>query len=72
MLNMEDTAHLRVQYLLVMTYNIVVYQQLNLHVYIKSSEVASDLDEISYGAVSGDKTWMHAKKALCLFELLSL
>jgi hypothetical protein len=44
---MEDTARLS-QYLLAMAYNIVVYQQLNLHVYIKSSEVASDTDENSW------------------------
>jgi hypothetical protein len=69
---MEDTARLRVQYLLTMAYNIVVHQQLNLHVYIKSSEVASDTNETSYGAVSGEKIWMHANKALCLFELFLL
>jgi hypothetical protein len=52
---MEDTARLRVQYLLAMAYNTVVHQQLNLHVhvYIKSSDVASDTDETSYGAISG-------------------
>jgi hypothetical protein len=44
---MEDTARLRVQYLLAMAYNIVAHQQLNLHVYVKSSEVASDTDETS-------------------------
>jgi hypothetical protein len=53
-----DTALLRVQYLLAMAYNIVVHQQLNLHLYIKSSEVASDTYETSHGAVSGKKTWM--------------
>jgi hypothetical protein len=31
---MEDTARLRVQYLLAMAYDIVEHQQLNIHVYI--------------------------------------
>jgi hypothetical protein len=66
---MEDTAHIRVQYLLAMAYNIVVYQHLNLHVYIKSSEVASDTDETSYGAVSGERHGCTLKlwQALLLF-----
>jgi hypothetical protein len=49
----NDAARLRVQHLLAMAYNIVVHQQLNLRVYIKSLEVASDTHETSYGAVSG-------------------
>jgi hypothetical protein len=51
----NDTADLRVQHLLAMAHNIVVHQQLNLHVHINSSEVASDTDETLYGAVSGEK-----------------
>jgi hypothetical protein len=47
--------HTRTLDSLAMTYNMVVHQQLNLHVYIKSSEVASDTDETSHGVVSGEK-----------------
>jgi hypothetical protein len=48
-LKMEDTVRFRVQYLL----DVVVNQQLSIHVnqFIR----ASDTDETSYGAVSGEK-----------------
>jgi hypothetical protein len=47
---MEDTVCLRVQYLL----DIVVHQQLNIHVYqlIRGLKI---IDETSYGAVFGEK-----------------
>jgi hypothetical protein len=64
-------ALLRVQYLLAMAYNIVVHKQLNLHVYIKLSEVASDTDETSYGTVSGEKHGCTLIK-LYVFELVLL
>jgi hypothetical protein len=54
-LKMEDISRLSVHYLLTMIYNVLVHQQLNLHVYIKSSEVASDTDETSNGAISLEK-----------------
>jgi hypothetical protein len=52
-LKMEDTARLRVQYLLAMTYNIVLYQQLK-PTYIKSSEVASNTEAMK--GISNDVT----------------
>jgi hypothetical protein len=52
----KDTVRLRVQYLL----DRVVHQQLNIH----QSAAASDTDETSYGAVSGEK---HGRTLIELF-----
>jgi hypothetical protein len=71
---MEDTARLRVQYLLAIAYAIVehVHQQLNLHVYIKSSEVVSYTDETLYGAVSGEKHGCTLIKLYVFFDFFLL
>jgi hypothetical protein len=64
---MEYTFRLRVQYLLdIVT---LVHLQLNIHVYISNHQRASDTDETSYGAVSGEKTWTHSYIPLCVLKL---
>ena len=63
-LKMEDTVRLRVQYLL----DIVVHQQLNIHVHINSSEGFRYRRDFIRCRI-WRKTWTHSYKALCLLKL---